>query len=371
MLSKSELYILDIMKRQRRGLIASLLRGTLRVLSWPFKMAVFLRNWAYEEKWLKQYYPPIPVVISVGNIVSGGTGKTPTTLMIAREFYQDFQIGILTRGHRSLAEKSASPVTLCAGKGPVHSAAYCGDEPFLIAENLPKSFVIVGKNRRKGANLAAAAGVRVAILDDGMQHRQISRDFEVVVMDAEDPLGQGYFLPRGFLRENAKSLSRADIIIVNYLKNQETYERVKNIIRQYSDSPVVGTKLIIEGFYDLQGQIIPSIQDKRVSVFCGIAHPERFHATITEITGKIVDYHFFPDHHYFKPEQIVQLGKKAKDSGAEILICTEKDKVKLTELSVQLLPVPIAWVKTHLQIIEGEDDWKDFINKIRQGLCPI
>src|ERR1700733_10335982 len=118
MLSTCELYIIDIMKRRRRGLIACLLRGGLRLLSWPFRIGVSLRNWAYEGKWLKQYYPPIPVVISVGNIVSGGTGKTPITLMIAKEFCQDVQVGILTRGHRSLAEKSSSPVTLCAGKGP-------------------------------------------------------------------------------------------------------------------------------------------------------------------------------------------------------------------------------------------------------------
>lgn len=368
MLGKSQRYIIDVMKRRRRGLIPSLLRGSLHLLSWPFRMGVFLRNWAYEGKWLKQYHPPIPVVISVGNIVSGGTGKTPITLMIAKEFYQDVQVGILTRGYRSLAEKSSSPVTLCAGKGPVHSAAYCGDEPFLLAENLPKTFVIVGKDRRKAANLAAAAGVRLAILDDGMQHRQVSRDFEVVAMDAEEPFGLGRFLPRGFLRESLNSLARADIIVLNYLKNRETFDRVKNEIQKYADSPVVATKLIMEGFYDLQGQNIPFVQDKRVSIFCGIAHPERFRTTITELVGKVVDYHFFPDHHHFKPDEIVKIGKKAKDDGADMIICTEKDKVKLTELSVQLLPVPIAWLKTSLQIVEGENEWKDFINKVRRGL---
>src|SRR5690606_3839799 len=131
---------------------------------------------------------------------------TPVTLMIAKEFYETHKIAIISRGYRSPAEKVATPLTLSVGKGPLHSAAYCGDEPFLLSENLPKAFVYVGKDRTKSATLASKVGAEIALLDDGMQHRSIARDYEVVVMDIEDLFGHGFYLPRGFLRESPKSL---------------------------------------------------------------------------------------------------------------------------------------------------------------------
>lgn len=224
MLRKCERYITEIIRGKRQGTISSVLKGILRLFSWPYKIVVACRNWAYDKEWFRQYQAPVPIMISVGNIVAGGTGKTPVTLMLAKAFYEEYSIGILSRGYRAPVEKLSSPIALSVGKGPFHSAAYCGDEPYLLSQNLPEACVYVGKNRHKSANMAAMAGNEIVILDDGMQHRSIGRDFEVVVVDIDDPFGQGYYLPRGLLRENPRSLSRADFVIINNIDDPEQFE---------------------------------------------------------------------------------------------------------------------------------------------------
>src|ERR1700732_3058219 len=123
-----ETYFLELIKEKRKGVFARVLKFFLRVISWIFQFLVASRNWAFDNGWLRRYYPPVPLVISIGNIVSGGTGKTPATLMIAQEFYSDFLITILSRGYRSPAESLSAPIVLSKGEGPMHPAAYCGDE---------------------------------------------------------------------------------------------------------------------------------------------------------------------------------------------------------------------------------------------------
>ena len=205
MLNKVENYLKHVIQGKKQGILRSSIKCLLLPLSWIFHRGVQLRNWCYDKKWFKSYVPPVPIVISIGNIVAGGTGKTPVTLLFAYTFYNRFSLAILSRGYRSKAEKLDAPLILCDGKGPLYPAAYCGDEPYLFAQRLPEAHVIVGENRQKASYLAAKAGAQVILLDDGMQHEVAMRDFEVVVVDVGDPFGHGYFLPRGFLREDVSS----------------------------------------------------------------------------------------------------------------------------------------------------------------------
>src|SRR4051794_35358108 len=110
-----ENYFLQVITGKRKGILSFCLRALLRVLSWPFRLLVSCRNWIFDKGWLSRYSPPVPVVISIGNIVVGGTGKTPVTLMVAKEFYEDFPIAILSRGYRSQAEALPIPVILSNG----------------------------------------------------------------------------------------------------------------------------------------------------------------------------------------------------------------------------------------------------------------
>lgn len=366
MVKHLELYLLDVIKGRRKGFVASLLKVVLRGLSWLFKAGVRLRNWAFDKELVCRHYPPVPVVISVGNIVAGGTGKTPVTLMLAREFYDRYQIAILTRGYRSQAEKQSLPVALSIGEGPIHHADYCGDEPLLLARNLPKASVYVGKDRHKASIMAAKAGAQLIILDDGMQHRALARDLEVVVMDVRDPFGQGYFLPRGFLREDASSLDRADLIILNHAFDLERYHSIKQQVMRYTKAPVVATRMEVAQIIHLNGETLESIKGKRVGIFCGIAHPEYFQATVENLGAIIVTQYYVPDHMATDFGDLKAFASDSEQQGAELLVCTEKDRVKLGDSLA--LNLPVVWLRTELVLVDGNEEWKTFVTQVKSDL---
>lgn len=366
MLKKLEVYFVELIKGKRKGSVALLAKIFLRLLSCFYQFVISWRNWAFDHGCFKQYYAPVPLVISIGNIVVGGTGKTPVTLMIAQEFYKDFTIAILSRGYRSQVEHLPLPITLSQGNGPIHPASFCGDEPYLLAQNLPKAYVFVGKNRHLSSNLAAKAGAQLILLDDGMQHRHLARDFEVIVMDALDPFGQGYFLPRGFLRESVSSLSRADLIILNHVHEKEQFNLIQNEINKFTLAPLIGTKMEIVDVLDLQGRSVTQLQGKKVGIFCAIAHPDYFLHTVKKLDVQIVDHEFIPDHLAFSNQELIQFCERCKANGADWILCTEKDFVKLDKAS--LSAQPIAWIKMRLVIVEGESHWKSFTEKAKQDL---
>jgi len=366
MSKKLELYVLDLINGKRKGVVASFFRAILQFFSWIFRFIVFCRNWAFDHGWLRRYTPPVPVVISIGNIVAGGTGKTPVTMLLAKEFYDVIPLAILARGYRAQAEKLSKPVILSRGNGPLHPPSVCGDEPYMLSQNLPKAFVCVGKDRHEASNIAAKAGAKLILLDDGMQHRHLARDFEVVVVDARDPFGHGYFLPRGFLREGAKSLARADLIILNNVHLHDDLTALRQQIAHYTTAPVIGAKPVVEGVFDLQDKPISSIQDVKVGLFCGIAHPDYFEKTVQELGAVIVGQYCIPDHMDFDPDQLIQFSKECAAKGAEKLICTEKDRVKIVEALD--LALPIVWVRMHLALVEGKAQWEDFIQRVKGNL---
>lgn len=367
MLEQVELYFVDVINGKKKGLVAGLLRRCLHFLSWFYKGAVFCRNWAFDHGWLRRYSPPVPVVISIGNIVAGGTGKTPVTLLLAKAFYDEVPLAILSRGYRSKAERMSIPVALSRGQGPMHPASFCGDEPYMLAQNLPKAFIFVGRNRHKSSSMAAKAGAQLILLDDGMQHRRLARDFELVVLDSYDPFGQGYFLPRGFLREGMHSLARADLIILNHAHDHEAFLNLRKHIASYTKAPVVGTKTVVDAVLDLNGKGAASLSGKKVGIFCGIAHPEYFEQTVRDLGATIVARYFIPDHMDYEAENLVKFANQAALEGAEVLVCTEKDRVKLVEpLNLSL---PVLWVRMRLSFVEGQTEWEEFIARVKSDLA--
>lgn len=361
-----ENYILDLINGKRRGILASIIKFILLILSFFFQLAAKIRNFGFDSGLLCKYRPPVPLVISIGNIVAGGTGKTPATIFIAEEFYQEFKIAILSRGYRSPAEKQPLPIILSQGQGPLYAAPYCGDEPYLIAENLKKAIVLVGKNRHHASNIATKLGAQIILLDDGMQHRQMARDLEVVVMDVEDPFGKGYFLPRGLLRDEINSLSRANLIILNHVTTQDQFTAVKMEVSKYTKAAFIGCQLQVTHIYDLKNKEIESIDGKKVGLFCAIAKPEKFKQTVLAQGADVLAEFFIPDHLEFNPVKLKNFCFDCIQRGIEILVCTEKDKVKLSEYLD--IPLPVAWLKIKLKLVEGDSEWKTFIQKAKQDI---
>jgi tetraacyldisaccharide 4'-kinase len=281
--------------------------------------------------------------------------------MLAGALYERFTVAILSRGYRSKAEKLDTPVMLCEGQGPTLPASYCGDEPYLFAQRLPKSIVIVGGNRKKASFLAAKAGAQAILLDDGMQHRRLARDFDVVVVDVGDPFGQGYFLPRGFLREDICSLARANLIILNHIQDSEQFTSVKMQLNPYSQAPVIGAKGIVAAIRDLKGQEVILSEEKNVGMFCAIAHPEYFRRTLEQEGFTVMGEYILADHDTFPAKDLEQFAKACLQQGAKYLICTEKDRVKLeNQLNIAL---PILWVQLELRIVAGQEEWQNFLQR--------
>jgi len=361
-----EHYLVEIIKGKRKGPLVSFIKFLLRILSLFYRLAVSVRNWAFDKGLLKRYHPPVPLVISIGNIVAGGSGKTPVTLLVAQEFVGEFQVAVLSRGYKSKVENHATPTILSQGKGPLFSAAYCGDEPYLIAEKIPQAIVIVGHNRHKSSNLAARAGANVILLDDGMQHRYLARDLDVVVMDAENPFGHGYFLPRGFLREHVKSIARAHMVILNHVQTPAQFDEVRTLIAKRTSAPIIGTRMEVEALVSFQGPLALSLAGKKVGVFCGIAQPDKFKQTLESLGAEIVASYLVSDHQPVNQEKLKSFALRAEKEGAEFLVCTEKDKVKLS--SHFTCALPIIWLQMKLVIVAGQSDWNLFIKKAKADI---
>ena len=301
-------------------------------LSLLYQGGVALRNFAYDQEILKVKRVDIPVV-SVGNIVAGGTGKTPLVKFLASALLKDFRVAVLSRGYQSKWERSNAQVTLKS------LVTECGDEPFWLAQQLPQAQIWVGKDRFVSAERAKNNGAEIVILDDGMQHRELKRDFEIVVVNGKDPWGRGFYLPRGLLRDAPSRLKGADLVVVT-----EAQEGIEEALRKYTTAPFVMTRV----------KPTISLQGKRVVAFCAIGNPHRFLKTIQEAGGEVVASLVKPDHTPFEAREL-------EPYKADLLVCTEKDFVKLPSS----LKLPVIALSTQLEICQGIDCWDQLIKKIK------
>lgn len=356
-----ETLFLSLISSKSNGTASRLVKISLIIPSYLWNLVTKCRNWIYDKGFFCRYIAPVPLTISIGNIVVGGTGKTPLTIFLARLFSAHCLSAVLARGYKGAAEKLEQPITLSLGKGPLHTPAMCGDEPYLISQRVPHAFVVVGKDRIAGAEMAVALGAQVLLLDDGFQHRRMGRDIDIVLLNANDLFGQGYLLPRGLLRESPESLNRAQLIIINSSPHDEKqFATLAEQIKLYSKAPIVGMAPKIDAYLNLKGQYAtPLPRGTKVALFCGIAAPERFEQSLAEEGLDIVSKLEIKDHGIFNLHNLNQFVNNARNSGAEWIICTEKDAVKLPEkLSLSL---PLIIPRMELAVLHGEPEWKQFL----------
>lgn len=359
-----EQHICELIKGKKHYWGIPLLKGFLYLLSLCYATLVYFRNWVYDNGLVRRSYPKLPV-ISIGNIVAGGTGKTPFTILLAEAFAQHHSIAILSRGYKSPAEKRSFPLFLSTGSGVLYPAAYAGDEPYLIASRLPSAVVIVGRNRIMGVEMALQTGVKAVILDDGLQYRKLSRDLDIIMLNTQDPFGHNFYLPRGFLRDSPQSLSRADLVVINHYSDAKQDRLIRDQIKIFSQSPIISTKSVVKGIYNRHKDSV-EIKNKKVGLFCGIAHPESFEASALSAGAILVAKRFFPDHYPISEEDLKSFERECLVNGAEGLLCTEKDFVKMAHLNENTLP--IFWLEIGLEVVEGKEEWKTFLHKVEQLL---
>ncbi|MBS0603423.1 MAG: tetraacyldisaccharide 4'-kinase [Verrucomicrobia bacterium] len=341
--------ILQIIRDEKKAPVA---KAGLAALSVVYRGLIAARNFAYDQGLFSSLRLPVPVV-SVGNVVVGGTGKTPLVHLLAGALQDKVRLGILTRGFRSQIEKSGHVKQISSGSGPRYSAGECGDEPYFLAQKT-RAQVWVGADRRSSGKLAIGEGVNCILLDDGMQHRRLKRDFEIVIVDGSDPFSKGRFLPWGLLRDSPKRLKNADLIVATHVQDQNHYLQLQNSLSVYSRAPVIGTQIDI-----LQKECF---SPRKVGVFCGIGQPARFLQTARDLKSEIVDTLILKDHGSVDQGILQAFAEQCKDKGAVALLCTEKDYVKLSpglRLCLDIVPVGIE-----LKIIAGKEHWEHLIEKI-------
>ncbi len=337
-----EEYVLSVMEGRRWG------RSLLFLPSLLYRSAVFLRNLGYDYQLLKTDSVPA-VVVSIGNITAGGTGKTPLVGFLAKTLSQTRKVAILSRGYKSQVESTGRPF-LVTETTPVE---VCGDEPFWLAKEVPSAQVWVGKNRLLSAQSAIEKGAQVILLDDGMQHRSLKRDFEIVTLDGQDPFSGGRFLPFGFLRDAPQSLQRADLVVVQQSPLSQN-QAIAQKISSFTNAPILFVKTELK-----LPPSISSFKGKKIGLFCALAKPDKFMQAVRSAGGEIVATYFKPDHEPFLAED---LSAFAKRSGADFLVCTEKDGVKLPKNFTCIKP--LYPLRAELEIVQGSEAWQKLIGQI-------
>ncbi len=298
-----------------------------------YYLAVQIRLFLYKSKVLKQKNVNA-FVISVGNITTGGTGKTPVCIELANYFTSiDTKNAILSRGYGGKLSNTIVN-TISDGTNIFYNADFSGDEPYLLASNTDNTVVLTSKNRVDAAQKAINEyQSEVLILDDGFQHIKLTRDLNIMLVDGVLKFGNKKILPQGPLREPLSEIKRADIILVmnklaldkNAQKNCEIF--AKEIEAKYSKKTLVA-KFEPSQIYSLSTNKI--LEEKLpVYAFCGVGQPGFFFEYLKEQGFDIVKTREYKDHHLYTIEDIKNIYKEAEMLGAKAIITTEKDGVKI------------------------------------------
>ena len=322
-------------------------------LSLAYGAAVKIRSALYRNRILKTQRVGVPV-ISVGNITTGGTGKTPLVEWLAGQLAAPGRrVCVLTRGYRRA--NPSERVVVSDGERIIADAEQSGDEAMMLARSLVgKASVVCDADRVTGANWAIEnLGPDVLILDDGFQHVRIARDLDIVTIDATNPWGAARLLPAGILREPVNSLSRADCIIVT--RSGATDPGLHERIRKATDAPIFRSTTVIRRVTALdsleRATDEETLRKQPVAAFCGIGNPNAFFQQLRDEGFGLRHTEAFRDHHKYSQSDLDRFSREAADAGAQALITTAKDAVKLTSLRFGL---PCYVAEIEMQIHEAD-----------------
>jgi tetraacyldisaccharide 4'-kinase len=331
-------------------------------LSTVFSLVTQARRAAYQHGLFKTSHPGVPV-ISVGNITTGGTGKTPLVEWVCRKIAekQPEKICVLTRGYGRASPETQ--VLVSDGEQIFAAESESGDEALLLARNLLGVAAVVANRDRLAAARWAIENLNtdVFVLDDGFQHLRIARDLNIVAIDATDPWGSGEFLPSGKLREPLSSLARADCVVVTRTDQTNDWRTVAKTVQSHArDVPIFSSRMVTKRFRELNGATIQKaeIMSQPLLAFCGVGNADSFFRHIAREGFRLVATRKFRDHHQYQSFDIQRLVQEAKDRGATALFTTAKDAIKLESSE---LPLPCYVLDITIEI----DDEGSLIEMIR------
>jgi tetraacyldisaccharide 4'-kinase len=351
--------------------LATLLLGASSL----YGAAVRLRRRMYRQGVVPTLELPCPV-ISVGNLTMGGTGKTPLAIHLAEQIdRQGYRAAIISRGYQGLYEKGGGVVS--DGRTLLCDARHAGDEPFLMAALLPRVPVVVGRNRH-AAGLDAVRRFKpdIIVLDDGFQHLRLKRDLNIVLLDAQNPFGNGYLLPRGTLREPAAALENADVVILTRSDSQAAWNH-SGLVRRLHPRPVfrsrhaalVRTRMPARhplGTLNPGQDSAGSLQGGKVFAFSGLGRNRAFFDALRQSGADLQGVMGFEDHHPYCADDLDRIGLAATKSGARHLVTTDKDFVRLPQNA--RLPLELIVIGVQMDFDSHRQTWQEYIQGKIDGL---
>ena len=331
-----------------------------------YGLGVRLRLWAYECGLFKREYLP-GFVVSIGNITAGGTGKTPAVVMLAQWARNEgHPVAVLSRGYGGKYRTKVLEVS--DGNRIKAGPEQAGDEPYLLATRLSGIPVIVSKKRFLAGLFAHERhGCNFFILDDGFQHLELKRDLNLALVDAINPLGNGHLLPLGPLREPVDQLARANAYIVTRCNGPSPGEMVPGFLKgKFSSLPVFCADHVPESVvfpHSCEVYVPEFLKGKRILAFAGIAEPESFKQTLMGLGADIAYFRRFRDHYRFKRGDIHALIQMKEKQGAEYVITTEKDWVRVSPFAADR--PDMAYLSINFELMSGQDE---FFRMIKDGI---
>jgi tetraacyldisaccharide 4'-kinase len=305
----------------------TILHGSYSLISWT---VCWIKNVLVRYGVIKQRKAPLPV-ISIGNLILGGSEKTPLVMELLSYFEGlGLRPAIVTRGYKGKWEKDGG--VLSDGKAFYGGWEEAGDEPYLAAHRFPKAGVFVGKQRYRSCLKAKEMGFQVALLDDGFQHVKLARNLDIVLHDPQ---------ARGPLREGLSSLRRADILLLKKDRGKATFRKIRH---KFPALPVFEYAVVSRGLHLLEtNERFPAdiLKGKNILAFCGIARPERFFALLEECGIQARTRMVFPDHFSYPARALDKIVSACASLKPDAIVTTEKDALKILGRTRPLAAVPV------------------------------
>ena len=379
-LERFERYAVDVILERREGGRANALKFVLGGFAKVYQQAVQLRLGLYRRRLFRPQELGCPVV-SVGNLTVGGTGKTPVAEMLARELQRrGRRVAILSRGYKSVPRPFAQrlrnklfkhldlfpPRIVSDGKDVLLDSRRAGDEPHMLAKNLPGVCVLVDKDRVKsGLHALRHFGSDVLLLDDGLQYQRLRHRIDVVLVDSQAPFGNEHLLPRGTLREPPTNLRRASYIIVTKSGPQPDEALLARLRKLNRTAAIIECNHAPRHWQDLRtGEKLPldHLKGRHVGAMSGIARPESFEEGVRQLGAKVEVTKAFADHHRFTKKEILRFLEWCDRRSLDALVTTEKDAVRFPEIDDP--KVPMLFLRVEIEILRGREHWEELLARL-------
>src|SRR5690348_1375305 len=369
-LENLEQFAIDVILGRRHGVRAVVLRGLLFLLSLVYARLVQLRLFFYRKRIFRERALGC-LVISIGNLTVGGTGKTPIVEKFARALEAGGRrVAILSRGYKSVAKPSKRsfldrirglapdpPRVVSDGKALLLDSLTAGDEPYMLAKNLKDVIVLVDKDRVKsGLYAIGEMKADTLLLDDGLQYLHLKHRLDIVLIDRQAPFGNELLLPRGTLREPPRNLRRASYIFITKSTGEPNDELIQRIRRYNRTAEIIECAhqpLYLQDIYTGERLTLDRLRGAFVGSICAIAAPESFEDALKRLGANVNLALRFIDHHYFSANEIRGFMKRCIRRDLSMIVTTEKDAVRMPQLPEAEIKVPIFFLRVEIDILSG------------------